>query len=75
MCVFCPPLLSHCLFATPWTVARQVLLSVEFSRQERVSCHFPSPGDLPNIGTVLVSPALAGRFFTSEPLGSPLSLR
>ena len=31
---------------------------------------FPSPGDLPNLGikpTSLASPALAGRFFTSEP--------
>ena len=27
---------------------------------------FPSPGDLPNSGTELVFPALAGRFFTAE---------
>ena len=34
---------------------------------------FPSPGDLPDPGTEprsLTSPALAGRFFTSEPPGS-----
>ena len=34
---------------TPWTVAHQAPLSMEFSRQEswrRVP--FPSPGDLPN---------------------------
>ena len=32
---------------------------------------FLSPGDLPNPGTEPVSPALAGRFFTSEPPGKP----
>ena len=35
---------------------------------------FPSPGDLPNPGikpTSLGSPALAGRFFTTVPLGKP----
>ena len=34
----------------------------------------PSPGDLPNPGikpVSSVSPALAGRFFTTEPLGKP----
>ena len=34
---------------TPWTVASQALLSMEFSRQEYWSgLSFPSPGDLPN---------------------------
>ena len=35
---------------------------------------FPTPGGLPVPGTEpesLVSPALAGRFFTTEPLGKP----
>ena len=35
---------------------------------------FPSPGDPPNAGIELVSlmsPALAGRFFTMEPPGRP----
>ena len=35
---------------------------------------FPTPGDLPDPGikpTSLAPPALAGRFFTSVPLGSP----
>ena len=32
---------------------------------------FPSPGDLPDPGIEPVSPALAGRFFTTEPLGKP----
>ena len=36
---------------TPWTVARQAPLSVEFSRQEYWSeSPFPSPGDLPDPG-------------------------
>ena len=49
-------------FATPWTVARQAFLSVEFPRQEYWSgLPFPSPGDLPNPGikpTSLASLAL-----------------
>ena len=61
------------LFMTPWTVTRQVHLSMEFSRQEYQSeLPFPSPGDLPDSGiepVSLVSPALAGRFFTTEPPG------
>ena len=28
-------------------------------------------GDLPSPGIKLMSPALAGRFFTAEPLGKP----
>ena len=39
---------------TPWTVAHQVLLSVEFSRQEyRSGLLFPSPEDLPDPGIEL----------------------
>ena len=80
--------LSHVqLFATPWTVAHQAPLSMEFSRQEYWSrlpsptpgdvphlgielmsaLPFPTPGDLPDPGIKPGSPALAGRFFTSEP--------
>ena len=59
----------------PWTVAHQALLSMGFSRQKYWSeLPFPIPGDLPNPGiqsVSLVSPALAGRFFTSEPRGEP----
>ena len=37
------------LFATLWTVSRQVLLSMGFFRQEYWSgLPFPPPGDLPN---------------------------
>ena len=60
-------------FVTPWTVACQAPLSVEFSRQEYQSGQpFPSPGDLPDPGIEpgsLASPVLAGGFFTTEPPG------
>ena len=47
------------LFATPWTIARQALLSMGFFRQEYWSgLQFPSPGDLPDPGIKLASPAL-----------------
>ena len=47
------------LFATPWTVAYHAPLSMRFSRQEYWSgLPFPSPGDLPDPGIELRSPAL-----------------
>ena len=47
------------LFATPWTVAYQAPLSMEFSRQEYWSgLPFPSPGDLPDRGIEPRSPTL-----------------
>ena len=50
---------------TPWTVALQAPLSMEFSRQEyRSGLPFPSPGDLPDPGIEPGSPALQSRFFT-----------
>ena len=53
---------------TLWTVACQAPLSVVFSRQEYGSgLPFPPPGELPDLGIEPASPALAGRFFTSEP--------
>ena len=49
----------------------------DFSRQEYWSgLPFPPPGDLPDPGIELMSsgcPALAGRFFTTDPLGKPPS--
>ena len=64
------------LFVTSWTVALQTPLSMEFSRQESWSgLLFPTPGDLPDPGIEPVSPALAGGFFTTAPLGKPISLR
>ena len=63
------------LFVTPRTVTHQASLSMEFSRQEYWSGFpFPTPGDLPDPGiepTSPESPALAGRFFTTEPPGKP----
>ena len=63
MCLRCPTLV------TPWTVAHQAPLSMEFSRQKYWSgLPFSPPGDLPNPGiepTCLMSPALAGGFFNN----------
>ena len=58
-------------FATPWTVAYKTPLSMGFPRQEYWSGvpRLP-PGDLPDPGSKiksLVSPAVAGRFFTTVP--------
>ena len=45
--------------ATPWTVALQALLSMEYSRQEYWSgLPFTPPGDLPDPGIKPESPAL-----------------
>ena len=57
------------LFVTLWTVALQAPLSMGFSRQEYWVLLCPSPGDLPDLGiepVSLVSPALAGGFFTTS---------
>ena len=57
------------LYATPWTVAHQAPLSVEFSRGR-----FPTPGHLPEPRiepASLMSPALAGGYFTTVPPGKP----
>ena len=54
---------------TPWTVAYQTPLSMEFSKQEYWSgLPFPSPGDLPDPG---IEPAsrVSGGFSTPEPAG------
>ena len=60
------------LFATSWTLARQVLLSIGFSSQEYWSgLPFPSPGDLPNPGMETGSPALQADALSSEPPGNP----
>ena len=60
------------LFAIPWTVVPQAPLFMRFPRQEYWSgLPFPSPGDLPDPGIELTSPALAGRFFNEPHEGSP----
>ena len=55
----CACVFSHMeLFVTPWTVAHQAPLSLEFSRQEyRSGLRCPPPGDLPNPGIKPASPA------------------
>ena len=70
------PSVSHSVvsdFVTPWTVAHQAPLSMEFSRQGSWSgMPFPSPGDLPDPGTEPGSPALQANSLPSEPSGKPL---
>ena len=62
--------LSHVqTLVTPWTVAHQAPLFMEFSRQEYWGgLPYPTPGDLPDPGIELTS-AMAGRFFITEPVG------
>ena len=70
----CVSMVSHysCawLFVTLWTLTHQAPLSMGFSRQEYWSgLPFPPPGNLPDPGiepASLMSPALAGRFFTAN---------
>ena len=65
-------------FATPWTVARQVPLPMEFSRQEywsELPC--PPPGNLPNSGIEPASLVSMHWQVCSLPLrhlGSPMAL-
>ena len=68
-------MLSHVqLLATPWTVAHQTPVSMEFSKQEYWSVlPFPSSGDLPDPGIEPGSPALQADSLPSEPLGKPLA--
>ena len=80
MCVYvCAQLFNLVrLFATPWAVARQALLSKGFSMQEywsRLPC--PPPGDLPDPGTEstsLMSPASQVDSLPTEPPGALLLL-
>ena len=65
---------SHCTLCDPMDPSTP--LSVGFSRQEYWNgSSFPPTEDLPDPGTepvFPVFPALAGRFFTTEPPGNPL---
>ena len=66
-------------FATQWTVAHQVPLSMGFPRQEYWSrLPFPAPGNLPDPGIKPTSPAfsvLTSRFSTTAPPGTlPLNI-
>ena len=70
----CAQPISHVwLFAILWTLAHQAPLSMGLSRQVYQS-RLPFPGDLPYPGiepTSSASPALASRFYTTEPSGKP----
>ena len=58
------------IFAAPWTVARQAPLSMGLSQEKYwIGLPFPPPGDLPDPAIKPAAPALAGRFFTTEPPG------
>ena len=69
---------SRSVVSNSWIVIFQAPLFMEFSRLEYWSeLPFPTPGDLPNPGiepASLVSPVLAGRFFTTEPPGKPTTI-
>ena len=70
---------QSCLtFCGPMDCGHQAPLSMRFSRQEYWSgLTIPSPEDLPNPGFdlhLLCLPALAGRFFTTEPPGMIVSV-
>ena len=55
---------------TPWTIACQAPLSMEFSRQgDWNALPFPSPGNLPYPGIKPRSPALQADSLSSEPPG------
>ena len=59
------------LIVTPWTAAHQAPLSMGFPRQEHWR-GWPClpPGDLPDSGIqlcLIMFPALAGGFFTTDP--------
>ena len=61
------------LFATPWTVAHQVPLSMEFSRQEYWSgLPCPPSGDLPHSEIEPVASALQADSLPLSHQGSPL---
>ena len=69
--------LSHVwLFETLWTVAYYAPPSMGLSRQEYWSgLPFSSPGDLPDSGIELGSPALQADALTSEPPGKHVILQ
>ena len=71
----CCVISKSCLtLATPLTIAHQVPLPMGFPRQEYWSgLPFPSPGDIPDPEIEPKSPALACKFFTTEPPGKPIN--
>ena len=76
-CVHVQLLIHVRIFATPWTVALQDPLTMEFPRQQYWSGFpFPTSGDLPDPGMESPSLAistLAGNSLPLRHLGSPIS--
>ena len=66
VCVRARALSGVLLFVTPWTVAFQAPLSMVFQARIVEWVAISSPGDLPNPGQEPMSPALAGKFFTTR---------
>ena len=70
--VVCAVLSRARLFATPWAVAHQAPLSMEFSRQEYWSgLPFPFPGDLPDPGMEALTRKLPALQADALPLCHP----
>ena len=74
--IFCDSIDSTSPFSvTPWTIARQAPLSIEFSRQEYcIGFPFPSPGDKTDWGINPKSLELQADSLLSDPPGMPYSL-
>jgi len=72
-CMHTCSVMSTWLFVNPWTVARQAPLSMGFPKAKILEwIAVSTPGNLPDPETEpmsLVSPALAGGFFTTVPPG------
>ena len=65
-------MLSCSLSVNSWTVVHRAPLSMGFSgKNTGGGCHFLLQRIFPDPGIKLVSPALASRFFTTEPPGKP----
>ena len=72
--VLCAVLSRVCLFVTPWTVACQAPLSMGILQARILEwVAWPPPGDLPNPGIKLRSPALQVDSLLSEPQGKPIN--
>ena len=75
VCVCIQSLRHVSLIVTPWTIAHQALLSMQFSTQEYWNeLPFPTPRDIPGPGiepASLPSPTLAGSFLATASLGKP----
>ena len=68
--MLCIVIQSFWLFVSPWTLAHQAPLFMEFSKEEYWNgLPFPSPGYFPNPGIEPRSPELQAGSLPSEPPG------